>query len=216
MNRYDLVMFDMDGTLMDSKSFHYEVFYRFLNERVMPVTREQVERGLGTTVREIFDSVGVKEERMESLFQELNVFCSSAGVAELARKIPAAKGIREMLEGLKAKGIRRALVTNSMETVTRQMLAAHGLSDCFEMISGADFYSLDKVERCSKVKKTLGAERILYVGDAENDMELADSQGYDACFARLPFGWCKDAERLQQKWRPVIVIEQLEKLLNYV
>ena len=55
MNRYDLVMFDMDGTLMDSKVFHQEVFYRFLNEYVKPVTREEVEKGLGATVREIFD-----------------------------------------------------------------------------------------------------------------------------------------------------------------
>ena len=44
MNRYDLVMFDMDGTLMDSKVFHQEVFYRFLNEYVKPVTREEVEK----------------------------------------------------------------------------------------------------------------------------------------------------------------------------
>lgn len=68
MNKYDLIMFDMDGTLMDSKQFHYEVFYRFLNEFVMQVTREQVEKGLGATVREIFDSVGVREEKLEGLF----------------------------------------------------------------------------------------------------------------------------------------------------
>ena len=66
------VIFDMDGTLMDSKVFHQEVFYRFLNEYVKPVTREEVEKGLGATVREIFDSVGVAEEDLQRLFQKLD------------------------------------------------------------------------------------------------------------------------------------------------
>lgn len=216
MNKYDLIMFDMDGTLMDSKQFHYEVFYRFLNEFVMQVTREQVEKGLGATVREIFDSVGVREEKLEGLFFRLDEFCSSEEVAKLARKIPAAEGSCETLRGLKEKGILCALVTNSLETVTNQMLREHHLLDCFDVISGADFYSLNKVERCSKVKETLKAERVLYVGDAENDMELAKNLGYDSCFANFAFGWCPDAEVLQQKWKPTFRVKRLPELLSYV
>ena len=75
MSRYDLVMFDMDGTLMDSRAFHQKVFYRFLNRYVGNITEEEVRRGIGATVREIFDSAGVPEENLKELFVKLDEFC---------------------------------------------------------------------------------------------------------------------------------------------
>ena len=215
MNRYDLVMFDMDGTLMDSKVFHQEVFYRFLNEYVKPVTREEVEKGLGATVREIFDSVGVAEEDLQRLFQKLDYFCKTQ-VDGLAIQIPAAGGVRETLEVLRARGGRTALLTNSMEAVTLRMLVTHGLEQLFDAISGADYVSIDKTGRCRRIEKSLDARRILYVGDAEKDIELAREMGYDSCFAKFHFGWYGDADYISCVMKPTYIVEKLTDLLKYV
>ena len=62
MSRYDLVMFDMDGTLMDSRAFHQKVFYRFLNQYVGNITEEEVRRDIGATVREILTARGFRKK----------------------------------------------------------------------------------------------------------------------------------------------------------
>lgn len=59
---------------MELEVFHCEVFYRFLNKYVISVSRNEVKRGLGMTVREIFDSVGVPKVQPEGLFPKLNAF----------------------------------------------------------------------------------------------------------------------------------------------
>lgn len=215
MNHYDLVMFDMDGTLMDSREFHQEVFYRFLNQYVGPVTRPQVRRGMGDTVREIFDSVGVPETELEMLFRKLDDFCRNE-VDGLAAQIPVVPGTRELLEALKQKGIKRALLTNSMEAVSERMLAANGLLEYFDAISGADFYSVNKIERCSRLEKRMGAKRVLYVGDTEKDIELAHSMGYDCCFAETEFGWYADREYIFQVLKPEYAVTDIKEIRKFV
>ncbi len=215
MNKYDLVMFDMDGTIMDSRNFHHAVFYRFLNEYVRPVTHEEVYKGIGNTVREIFDSIGVEEERLESLFEELDDFCRTQ-VDDIAKEIPVVPGTKELLRGLKERGIKRALLTNSLETVTDRMLTMNGLKEYFDAVSGADYFSLNKIDRCIRLASKFDSDRILYVGDTQKDMELALSMGYDACFADTGYGWCEDREYVIEELKPTCVAKQLTDILKFI
>lgn len=71
MNRYDFIMFDMDGTIMDSRDFHRDVLHRFFNQYVGPVSKEDVEIGMGATVWDIFRFFDVDQSRWEVLFYNL-------------------------------------------------------------------------------------------------------------------------------------------------
>lgn len=215
MSRYDLVMFDMDGTLMDSRAFHQKVFYRFLNRYVGNITEEEVRRGIGATVREIFDSAGVPEENLKELFAKLDEFCRTQ-VMDLAGQIPVIPGAYQLLEGLKSKGIPCGLLTNSMQAVTENMLKAKGLWNFFAGVSGADYFSVNKIERCRKLQKRLHGEKVLYVGDTEMDIELADCMGYDSCLAKTGYGWYEDETYILQVLRPDYVVLELKEILKFV
>lgn len=50
---------------------------------------------------------------------------------------------------------------------------------------GAGLHSQDKEERCLNAKKSLHAkpDEILYIEDTERDIEIANTLGFDSCFA---------------------------------
>lgn len=213
MYRYKLIMFDMDGTFIDSRSFHEKVFYRFFNECVIPVTMEKVAAGIGNTVRDIFQSMGLDEREFTKLFGELEVFCLTR-IDDLIKEIYIAEDIRKTLEIVEQCGIKTAVVTNSMQCVADRILKLHDLTNHFSAVSGADITSLNKNQRCETVRKRLGAEKekVLYVGDAESDIVLADSMGYDGCFADTPLSWCRRKDYTVSVLKPTYIVERLYEI----
>lgn len=217
MHRYQLIMFDMDGTFIDSRSFHEKVFYRFFNERVMPVTKERVAEGIGNTVRDIFQSLNLDEKVFPELFQELEVFCRTR-IDELIKEIYVAEDTLKTLVTLEGYGVKTAVVTNSMQCVADRILKLHGLEKHFSVVSGADITSLNKNQRCEAVRKELGAEKekVLYVGDAESDIVLAGSMGYDSCFADTPLSWGRDKAYIAFVLKPTYTVGRLYELIRII
>ena len=135
---------------------------------------------------------------------------------DLAGQIPVIPGAYQLLEGLKSKGIPCGLLTNSMQAVTENMLKAKGLWNFFAGVSGADYFSVNKIERCRKLQKRLHGEKVLYVGDTEMDIELADCMGYDSCLAKTGYGWYEDETYILQVLRPDYVVLELKEILKFV
>ena len=66
IDQYKIVMFDMDGTFIDSRKFHAEVFYRFFQQRIMPVSMKDVEAGIGIQSETFSKVLGLKKECFRS------------------------------------------------------------------------------------------------------------------------------------------------------
>lgn len=86
----------------------------------------------------------------------------------------------------------------------------------FAGVSGADYFSVNKIERCRKLQKRLHGEKVLYVGDTEMDIELADCMGYDSCLAKTGYGWYEDETYILQVLRPDYVVLELKEILKFV
>jgi phosphoglycolate phosphatase-like HAD superfamily hydrolase len=215
INKYDLIMFDMDGTFMDSRQFHTKVFHRFINEYVKPVEITEVAEAMGNTVRDIFENLGVPHNEISAIIDALQEFCKCR-VDDLALRIKAGEGIGEVLDTIRSLGIKTALVTNSIDTVVNRMLDTHGLLDKFDYISGADYHSMDKTDRCKQVAGLFAARHILYVGDTESDIILAKRLDYDSCFAKTEISWYKDADYIINILKPTYVINSLYELIDII
>jgi len=213
MRRYQLVMFDMDGTFMSSRDFHTKVFHRFLNKYVCTIGEAEVRSKMGDTVRNIFDHVGIPEGEMELYFQKLDEFCQ-AGIDDLVLEIPVSEGIHEALDEFHAAGAATALVTNSMQFVAMRMLTLHGLAERFDAVSGADAHSIDKMLRAGNVAAGFGVdkENIVYIGDTEGDIRLARALGCDACFAKTPISWYRDETYIREQLCPEYTITTFREL----
>lgn len=215
MKKYKIVIFDMDGTILDSRSFHASIFEEFLQENWMPVDYEACYEAVGITVRSVFESMGIPQEKYDGLFELLDSFYVEKGKAML-KKTFLAEGIMLVLQYLKSIGVRTAIVSNSLEIVISMALDYHNLHHMCDAFLGADRYSYSKNERCKILEKRfdVSADEVLYVGDTESDIVLANDMGYDACFAKTPIAWYKNDKYIEEVLKPRYTISSYDELLK--
>ena len=211
--KYRLVIFDMDGTFADSRSYHAYVFYEFLKAEYREVDLKTCRMLVGKTVKQIFDEVGVPAETQKCMYPRLDRYYSEFG-PKYIDEVSSPDGFKDLLITLGKMGIRRAVVTNSIEYVMKQFLAKLDLKELFDAAVGADGLSEGKSARCRAQIERFGVlpEETLIVGDAESDIELANRLGTDFCFAATDIAWYRDRDYIQNQLRPTMTAENFRDL----
>ncbi len=215
---YKLIIFDMDGTFVDSRRFHAKIFFGFFQKYYHYISYETCYELVGRTVKKIFSDCGIAQEDQGRYFELLDIYYEHEG-AKLAAVTGIPEGFTELLSWLQREKCRTAVVTNSLNRVVEKILDCHGLWNLFDNVIGADRDSEDKTERCRKLIQgyDFSPKDVLMVGDTEGDIILANSLGADACFAKTEIGWYQDERYICRVLRPVIIIEtysQLKALLE--
>ena len=214
MPKYDLLMFDMDGTFIDSAHFHISAYHRFFEKHKIDVKLGDTILGLGFTIEDFFHNIGVPDERIDEVYEKLWRFYAD-DVDDLIREIPLAIGAKEVFRELKNRGYRMSVVTNSLQPVADRILTVHGLKDCFEAVEGATQQESDKEKRCGHVRDNHCKKgRIMLVGDAGRDIEIANTAGWDSCLAVGEIGWAADPQDVIERFGPTHVIHEFPELLN--
>lgn len=170
------ILFDMDGVLIRSE----EAWLRVLEDagrrfRGSPVTREEFAPTFG-----------------QGTAEDVRVFGLRCAPAELdafyVEHLPAHAGevwvnpdARELLEALASRGLRRALVTNTVSTLARALLGGARLLDYFEVLACSDLVAHAKPAP-DLVLYALGrlgvpAGAALMVGDSRFDRGAAGAAG---------------------------------------
>ena len=102
---------------------------------------------------------------------------ASAAQAPMSEAVP----LRPLLSALRDQGLRIGLATNDSELPARQHLANHGLTDCFDFISGYDSGHGAKPGpgMCLAFARQLGLRpsRVAMVGDSRHDLEAGRAAG---------------------------------------
>lgn len=102
---------------------------------------------------------------------------ASAGQSPMSEAVP----LRPLLSALRARGLRLGVATNDSEAPARQHLAHHGITDCFDFISGYDSGHGAKPGpgMCLAFARALGLDpaRVAMVGDSRHDLEAGRAAG---------------------------------------
>lgn len=102
---------------------------------------------------------------------------ASAGQAPMSEAVP----LRPLLSALRGRGLRLGVATNDSEVPARQHLANHGITDCFDFISGYDSGHGAKPGpgMCIAFARQLGLDpsRVAMVGDSRHDLEAGRAAG---------------------------------------
>ena len=126
-----MLIFDMDGTLIDSNGVWKEVDIAFLAKRGFPYTREYYQ-GVAHTIfpkAAVFTKGYCKlEESTEEIMAE---WMEMAGDA-YATRVPVKPGVREYLEQCRDKGERMIVLTSAVPEHCRSALTHLGLMEFFE------------------------------------------------------------------------------------
>lgn len=179
------VLFDLDGTLVDSAPDLADALDELLQERgLAPLglveARGMIGLGIGNFVREGLAAHGVVLDgcRLEKATQRFLEFYD----ARLSRKTRPYPGTAEALAALRRDGWRLVVCTNKLESSARRILADLGLLNEFALVAGPDTFGVAKPDprhllRCLSDAQEGARRAVALVGDSAVDLEAGQAAG---------------------------------------
>lgn len=181
---FDVVLFDLDGTLVDSSLDLGPALNRALTladrpEVPIAEVRQLIGGGAITMLRRALDVTGgpVGEEQ----FDELSDALLKHYWAHIADNTVPFDGVLGALDELAERGVKLAVCTNKAEGSTMQLLAELGLTDRFTAIYAGDSLGRDrakpKPDMLLAAIEDCGGGSAVMVGDSSFDVRAARNAG---------------------------------------
>ncbi|WP_319825464.1 phosphoglycolate phosphatase [Thalassovita sp.] len=173
-----IVVFDLDGTLIDSAPDIRAAANRMLAEQGidpldLPTMTSFIGNGLPKLVERVIDRVGLDRARHGEL-TAITLTHYNAATTDLTRPYP---GVVAALGALQAMGCQLALCTNKPEAPARAILRDLGLAGFFNGVVGGDTLTVKKPNPEPLRHLIPTGRAALYVGDSEVDAETAARAG---------------------------------------
>ena len=190
------VIFDLDGTLIDSLPDVMTALNTVLadNDR-RPVTREEASMMVGggaePLLERAFGATGapLPANRLAACVEAFTAYYRANPVTETT----IFDGVVQSLEALAHQGMKLGICTNKPHRSALQVLQTLELDGYFDACFGKASLPFHKPDRrhYDEVARALGAapKRTLYVGDSETDVETA--RNADVPIILVPFGYSR-------------------------
>lgn len=212
-----LVVFDLDGTLVDSSRDLADAGNALLAAYDRPArpTAEivaMVGDGARELVRRLLAAAGLDVPLDDALARFLEHYDE-----RLTATTRPYDGVVGMLDALASRA-RLAVLTNKPEAATLRLLDALELSTFFKDVIGGDSpYGRKPDPRglfALLARADVASGAALMVGDSINDLLVAEAAGVRACLARYGFGYWQMDEK--DRWRAAHTIDAPEELVDLV
>ena len=184
------ILFDFDGTLMDTWPGIEKTIRASLRELEIPLDGKMITRTLvGMPLMRVFEELlggdPVKTGLATQKYRELFPVVGMSGARPF-------EGAVRMLEVLVERGRTLSLVTARNEVITRQMMKEHGLTGLFTWVRGEQEGEVPdgKAHMVAEVlqKYSLKPEDCGMVGDRRYDVEAARANGMRAVGVTYGYG----------------------------
>jgi phosphoglycolate phosphatase len=210
-----LVVFDLDGTLVDTAPDLVDTLNVILaREGLPPVPFDDARTMIGGGARAMLER-GLREsgrtspkDLVDRLFGHF-LEHYAAHVADRSRPFPGAEAA---LDGLAAAGFHVAICTNKLEWLTRKLLDELKLTRMFCAIVGQDTFGVAKPDPAILHRLMAGAgadpARTIMVGDSETDIRVARAAAVPVI--AVDFGY---TEQPVATFKPDAVIGHFDRLI---
>jgi phosphoglycolate phosphatase len=205
-----VLLFDLDGTLVDSAPDLALALNRTLTELNKDVFDEQIIRhwvGTGAKVlieRALSASSSNNEPLDTALVQDALAMFIAHYQQCLCVESALYDDVKEGLLTLKKAGFRLAIITNKAEPFIEPILSALGIDGLFELLIGGDTlaekkphpaqlnYALDQLN--------VDAEQCLMIGDSKNDILAAKAAKIDSIGLTYGYNYGEDIANYHPQW----------------
>ena len=180
-NEFNAVIFDMDGTLIDSTSLWHEIDKNFFAKRNMELPSDYAQHivHLGLKQAAVYTKETYHlEESIEDIMKEWH----DMSIDMYKYHVPLKDGALELLELFKDNGIKMAIATANDEPLYRPCIERLGIGDYFDEI--ADVNTAKEGKQSVKIyldlAKKLGAEpqNTLVLEDMPTCVKTAFKSGF--------------------------------------
>jgi phosphoglycolate phosphatase len=192
-----LLIFDLDGTLVDSVPDLRAALNELLRERGRPPlspveVRHMVGDGVPALVAKGLAASGANASDRTALPRFLELY--EANATRLTRPYP---GVPETLAALRQRGYGTAVCTNKPQRATVAVLQGLGLAPLFDGVAGGDRFPVRKPDpgHLLRLIAELSGEpeRAAMVGDNENDAAAARGAVLPLVLVRYGYSRCDPA-----------------------
>lgn len=213
MSRYDVLLFDVDGTLVDATSDIANSMNHALKVlNLPPLPKKRIVAYIGTGVTDLISkSLGSTDKK---LVEKATKLYSDHYIAHAINETVLYPHVTELLECLKDR--RKFILTNRYASFADVALRGLGIRDHFEEIVGGDDANCLKPMGCviDRMAEKFGFDksRSLMVGDMDIDVMTAKNASVASCWVTYGLGKKKDVAPL----KPEYIIDDILELKKIV
>lgn len=212
MPRYDAVIFDLDGTLLDTLEDLMNATNYALGQMGFPLrNRQEVERFVGNGVAKLMERAVPAGTSPAEIEAALGIFKPYYELHSKDRTAPY-PGIPEVLKTLRAKGCKLAVVSNKFDAAVKS-LAEDYFPSLLDAAAGeseaAGIPKKPDPTMVLRIMETLGSrpDRAVYVGDSDVDLQTAKNAGLPCISVTWGF---RDREFLREHGAAIFVDDPRE------
>ncbi len=178
-NKYDTILFDLDGTLLNTKDLIYRsfvhTFEHFRPDKIL--TDEELDSFFGPSLYQTFSKYSQNDEEIREMidyYREYNVSMHD----ELVTAFPGAKSL---IRTLARKGYKLGVVSSKKTDLVEHGLELFGMLDKIRIVIGEEDVKKNKPdpEGILRAMDVLQSKKALYVGDGVGDIEAGKNAKID-------------------------------------
>jgi len=192
MSKYDLVIFDLDGTLLDTGEGILEAVKHTVSVLGLePLTDEEIKESfIGPPIQNSFmKRYGIEQERIQDVAKIFRDYYSTESLL-LARLYD---GMERLFDSLGELSVKAAVATYKREDYALRLLRHFGFGRYTDIMHGADDKNVlkksDIIELCIRESGVSDRSRIVMVGDTDGDRLGAERAGVDFIGVTYGFGY---------------------------
>ncbi len=198
--KYPAVIFDLDGTLVDSIEDLADSLNKVLKNNNLPTHHVDIYKKLvGSGIKKLVHDAMPQEHQNTPLQQKCTQAMFEVYQTNCMNKTKPYPGIIELLDVLDKKGIKYAVLSNKADEFSKKIVASLFPQRNFASVIGVTDEASKKPapKNALKISQDLGykAEEIVFVGDSGIDMQTANNAGMCAVGALWGF---KSKEELNE------------------
>ena len=178
-NRYDTILFDLDGTLLNTKPLIDRSFIHTF-EHFRPdyrLTDEELDSFFGPSLRQTFSRYSSDENEIEEMIKYYREF----NIANHDEMVTAFSNAKEVLKKLSKKGYKLGVISSKRTDLVEHGLFITKLLGYFQVVLGEEGASNPKPdpEGINNAMKQLKSKKAMYVGDGVGDILAGKNANID-------------------------------------